>query len=162
MMIKIENSKKSSKVRIHPPTLYTRGEHLTWRGDLAVWLGPAAAASVPGAPCRGGSSLARDTLELKYCTKLFHQTVHALSARSSKTRRYTNAICCSLKIPPSKLSHGMWYPRVISPQGAFWEVCQSQPVTSKHIGKVVRGAHAAQILPQGNCDIWVFGASAIV
>ena len=32
-------------------------------------------------------SLVRDILELNYCTKLFHQTVHASSARLCKTRR---------------------------------------------------------------------------
>ena len=32
-------------------------------------------------------SLVRDILQLNYCTKLVHQTVHALSARSCKTRR---------------------------------------------------------------------------
>ena len=80
------------------------GGHLTRRGDLAVWPNQVAAASAPGAPCLGVLSLVCDTLELTYCTKLFYQTVHALSARSCKTRRYTNVVCCSLKIPPSKLS----------------------------------------------------------
>ena len=60
--------------------------------------------AAPGAPCLGVSSLVRDTLELNYCTKLFHQSVHALSDRWCKTRRYTNVDCCSLKILPSKLS----------------------------------------------------------
>ena len=32
-------------------------------------------------------SLVRDILELNYCTALFHQTVHALSAQLCKTRR---------------------------------------------------------------------------
>ena len=32
-------------------------------------------------------SLVRDFLELNYCTKLFHQIVHALSAQLCKTRR---------------------------------------------------------------------------
>ena len=32
-------------------------------------------------------SLVRDILELNYCTKLFHQTVHTLSAQLCKTRR---------------------------------------------------------------------------
>ena len=32
-------------------------------------------------------SLVRDILELNYCTKLFHRTVHALSAQLCKTRR---------------------------------------------------------------------------
>ena len=32
-------------------------------------------------------SLVRDILELNYCTKLFHQTVHALSAQLCKTRQ---------------------------------------------------------------------------
>ena len=45
-------------------------------------------------------SVVRYTLELNYCTKLFHQPVHALGAKSCKTRHYTNAVCCSLKIPP--------------------------------------------------------------
>ena len=85
------------------------------RGDLAVWPHQAATTSAPGAPCLGGLSLFRDTLEFNYCTKLFHQTVHALSAKLCKMRRYTNVVCCSLKIPPSKLSPGVWYPRVISP-----------------------------------------------
>ena len=31
-------------------------------------------------------SLVRDTLEFNHCTKLFHQTVHALSAKSCKHR----------------------------------------------------------------------------
>ena len=58
------------------------GEHLLRRGDLAVWptkqlqLLPLVVLS-----------LVRDILELNYCTKLFHQTVHALSARLCKTRR---------------------------------------------------------------------------
>ena len=52
------------------------------RGDLAVWPDQAAAASAPS-----GLSLVRDILELNYCTKFFHQTVHALSARLCKTRR---------------------------------------------------------------------------
>ena len=51
------------------------------RGDLAVWPDQAAAAFASGAPCLGVLSLVRDTLELNYCTKLFHQIVHALSAR---------------------------------------------------------------------------------
>ena len=34
----------------------------------------------------------------------FHQTVHALSARFRKTRRYTNVICCVMEIPPSRAS----------------------------------------------------------
>ena len=79
------------------------------------WLDQAVAASGPRAPCLGVLSLVRDTLELNYCTRLFHQTVHALSARSCETGRYTNVVCCSLKIPPSKLSPGVWCPRVISP-----------------------------------------------
>ena len=33
-----------------------------------------------------------------------HHILTAWSARSYKTRRYTNIICCSLKIPPLKLS----------------------------------------------------------
>ena len=90
------------------------GEHVTRRGDLEVRLDQVAAASAPGPPCLG-VSLVHDTLELNYCTKLFHQTVHALSGRSCKTRPYTNVVCCSLKIPPLKLSPGVWYPRVISP-----------------------------------------------
>ena len=45
------------------------------------------------------------------------------------------------------------YPRAISPYGAFWEVCQSQPLACKHVGKVVRGAFAAQILPLGGAVI---------
>ena len=85
------------------------GEHLTRcarRGDVALWPYQTAAASAPGAPCLGVLSIVHDTLELNYCTKLFHQTVHALSARSCKTRHYTNVVCCSLKIPPLKLSPG--------------------------------------------------------
>ena len=35
-------------------------------------------------------------------SKLFHQTAHALS----KTRHYTNVVCCSLKVLPWKLSPG--------------------------------------------------------
>ena len=85
------------------------------RGDLAVWPDQAAATSTLGAPCLGVLSLVRDTFELNYCTHLLHQTVHALSARSCKTRGYTNAVCCYLKIPPSKISPSMWYARVISP-----------------------------------------------
>ena len=81
------------------------------RGDLAFCPDQAAAASAPGAPCLGVSTLVRDTLELMF----FHQTVHALSARTCKTRRFTNVVCCSLKIPPSKLSPGVWDPGVISP-----------------------------------------------
>ena len=50
-------------------------------GVLAVWLDQAAAASTPGAPCLGVLGLVRATLEFNYCTKLFHQTVHALSAK---------------------------------------------------------------------------------
>ena len=65
-----------------------------------------------GAPCLGVLSLVRDTLEFNYSTKLFHQTVHASSARSCTTGCYTNVICCSLKILPSKLSPGVWYPWV--------------------------------------------------
>ena len=34
----------------------------------------------------------------------FHQTVHALSAKFRKTRRYTNVVCCVLEIPPSRAS----------------------------------------------------------
>ena len=99
-------------------SFWDMGEHLMRRarcGDLAVWRDQAVAASAPGARCLGALSLVRDTLELNYCTKLFRQTIHALSTRSCKTRRYTNVICCSFKIPPSKLSPGVWYPRVISP-----------------------------------------------
>ena len=80
-----------------------------------MWPDQAAAASTPGAPCLGVLSEIRDTLALNYCTKWFHETVHALSAKSCKTRHYTNVVCCSLKILPSKLSPGVWYPRVISP-----------------------------------------------
>ena len=53
-----------------------------------------------------GAKMAQNDLELNYCTKLFHQTVHALRAKSCKPRRYTNVVYCSLKIPPSKLSPG--------------------------------------------------------
>ena len=74
---------------------------------------------------------------------LFHPTVHALGARWCKTRSYTNVVCCSLKVPPSKLDPGVWYPRVISPWGAFWEVCQTQPLAGKHVGKVACGARGA-------------------
>ena len=41
---------------------------------------------------------------LKLCTRFFHQTVHgdqtvhAVSARSRKTRRYTKVVCCVLMI----------------------------------------------------------------
>ena len=58
------------------------GEHLTRRGDLAGW--PDQEAHLLFLVV---SSLVRDILELKYCTKLFHQTVHALSARLCETRR---------------------------------------------------------------------------
>ena len=85
-----------------------------------VWSNQVAAASAPGAPCLGVLSLVYDALELNYCTKLFHQILHALSATSCKTRHYTNVVWCSLKIPPWKLSPSVW-----SPKGAFWEVCQS-------------------------------------
>ena len=34
----------------------------------------------------------------------FHQTVHALSARFRKTRRYTNVVSCLLEIPSSRAS----------------------------------------------------------
>ena len=44
-------------------------------GDLAVWPDQAATTSARGGPCLGVLSLVRDTLELNYCTKLFHQTV---------------------------------------------------------------------------------------
>ena len=36
---------------------------------------------------------------LNYFANSFPQTVHALSARLCKMRHYTNAVCCSLKIP---------------------------------------------------------------
>ena len=51
------------------------------RGDLAVWPDQVAAAFA------SRLSLVRDILELNYCTKLFHQTVHALSAQLCNTRR---------------------------------------------------------------------------
>ena len=66
--------------------------------------------------------------EFNYCTKLFHQTVHALSAKSCKTRGYTNVVCGSWKIPPLKLSPGVWYGSVISPQGAFWGGLKASPL----------------------------------
>ena len=90
-----------SKHQKHYPRRLSCGEHMTRRGDLAVWLDQAAAASALGAPCLGVLSLVRDTVGVNSCTKLFHQAVHALSARSCKTRRYTNVVCCFLKIPPS-------------------------------------------------------------
>ena len=68
----------------------------------------------PRTPCLGVLSLVRDTLELKQCTESFQQTVNALSAKLCKTRHSTNVVCCSLKIPPSKLSPSVWYPRIIS------------------------------------------------
>ena len=57
------------------------GEHLMRRGDSVVLtkqlqLLPLAVLS-----------LVRDILELNYCTKLFHRTVHVLSAQLCKTRR---------------------------------------------------------------------------
>ena len=67
-------------------------------GDLVSLLDPAAAASAVGAPCLEVLSLVRDTLEFNHCTKLFHQTVHALSAGSCKMRHYTNVVSCPLKI----------------------------------------------------------------
>ena len=65
-------------------------------GSLAVWVNggaPDAARVRRGLTKQlqllplGVLSLIRDILELNYCTKLFHQTVHALSARSCETRR---------------------------------------------------------------------------
>ena len=69
-------------------------ECLTWGESLAVWPTQAAAAFALGAPCLGVLSLVRETHELNYCTRLFHQTVHALSATSCKTSRCTNVVCC--------------------------------------------------------------------
>ena len=43
---------------------------------------------------------------LNYFAKLFHQTVHALSAKSCKTRCYINLVCCSFKIVPLQLRPG--------------------------------------------------------
>ena len=53
-------------------------EHLMRRGDSAVWPDQAAAASAPSG---------FEPSPLNYCTKLFHRTVHALSAQLCKTRR---------------------------------------------------------------------------
>ena len=86
--------------------LYIWGEHVARRGGLVIWLDQAAGACSPGPPCLGVLSLVGDTLDLKYCSKLFHQTVHALSARFHKTARYTNASGCVSKIPPSNFSPG--------------------------------------------------------
>ena len=61
---------------------------------------------------------------------------HALPGLQS-----ANVVCCSLKILPSKLRPSVWYPGVISFKEAFWEVCQSLPLTDKHVGKVARGAN---------------------
>ena len=58
------------------------GEHLMRRGDSGSRL-TKQLQLLPLAVL----SLVRDILELNYCTKLFHQTVHALSAQLCKTRR---------------------------------------------------------------------------
>ena len=49
-------------------------------------------------------------------------------------------VSCFLTTPPSKPSSGVWYPRIICPSGAFCEVCQSEPLAGKHVGKVVCAA----------------------
>ena len=82
-------------------------------GDLAVWPYKAGATAARGGTWLGFLSLVCDTLELNYYTKVFHPTVHALRASSCKMRRYPNVVCCSLKIPPSKLSHE--YSSLIAP-----------------------------------------------
>ena len=86
------------------------GDPLEGRGDVAILISPLLAG--PGY-CRAQRPFHQRSTRLvtnargcnvNYFATLFHQTVHALSARSCKIRRYTNVVCCSLKIPPSKLS----------------------------------------------------------
>ena len=93
------------------------------RGDLAVLPDQAFAASAPGAPCLGVLSLVRDTLELNYCTKLFHQTVHA---RSCKTRCYTNVVCCSAMRVICIIAVIVWAPSHV---GMNWWPMRSSPLT---------------------------------
>ena len=49
--------------------------------------------------------------------------------------------------PALEAQHRRVVPKGYLALGGIWEVCQSQPLTGKHVGKVVRGARAAQILP---------------
>ena len=96
------------------------------RGDLAVQLDQAAATYALGIPYLGGLSLVRDTLELNYCSDLFHRTVHASSARSCNTRHYTNVVSYSLKIPPSKRSPGT-RSRTMWGEVSQWPTIRSDP-----------------------------------
>ena len=82
--------------------------------DFAVRPDQTAAASAPGAPCLGVLCPVHYTLDFKKYTKLFHQTVDALSHRSCRTRRYTNVVYCFLKMSPSNLSPSVCYLRVNS------------------------------------------------
>ena len=117
------------------------------RRDLAVWPDQEAAASAPGAPCLGASSLVCDTLQLTYCTKLFHQTVHALCFERHIVQDEALYKCRLLFEDPTLEAE----PRRMVPKGclSLGGILggQSHPLMGKSVGKVARGARAAQIPP---------------